>query len=447
MMFGWKKLIFFSILIGIAFLPVDSLSKNGRIESIVFDETPVNVAMLFLNEQCGFSIVVSDSVNRKITTNLKDVSCQEALEIIAKGLNLRLELENGVYYLKEQVPLENIPLITKTIVLKYAKSQELVSVITPLLSQRGKISADAHSNSIVLTDIEKKVNEIINVISELDTRFLQVVIEAKIIQANNKDIENLGIDWTVGEKYTGNEASLATLDPLSGIGGVIGQIKYSRIFDRFTLSTILGALLGKSKGELIAQPTIVSRDNSQAKIEMGSRIPIKTLDPSGNIRTEYVDVGTKLIVTPHVISSDASSEQTSFSNISATPASKGEIMLDIYAERSTYEPSGEIGVIIHTQNASSRILVKNGETIVIGGLTSDDKKSSEQGIPVLSQIPILGHLFKYSSKTNEKIDLLIFITPTIVEEGSVTGLEQLKSQVSSKIGENNGRKKDYILPQ
>jgi type IV pilus assembly protein PilQ len=165
--------------------------------------------------------------------------------------------------------------------------------------------------------------------------------------------------------------------------------------DRF--SAALNYLFDDNKAEIVAQPQITTLNNKEAKIFMGKQIPIQTQDEAGNTVTQMVNAGTQLTVTPYV-------------------SGDGKIMLALNVSKESYEGSVAAPIII-TQSAETNILVNNGETVVIAGLTHNEKQEGERGIPILKDIPILGNLFKMSNKSTVKNDLVIFVTPNIIHSG------------------------------
>ncbi|MBU1751672.1 MAG: type II and III secretion system protein [Chloroflexi bacterium] len=151
------------------------------------------------------------------------------------------------------------------------------------------------------------------------------------------------------------------------------------------------------KGKIIAHPEITTLDNTEARIQMGQKVPVKQFDESGNVVIKFEEVGTILVVTPHI-------------------TAENQVLMYLKPERSTYQFDPN-GVIINTNNAETRVIVENGQTAVIGGLTTQDEVESVIGVPLLKDIPVLGMLFRFRQVRTENRDLVIFVTPSIVEEG------------------------------
>ena len=174
----------------------------------------------------------------------------------------------------------------------------------------------------------------------------------------------------------------------------VGEFIFSTAQPGWELDAALRALVSDGNGKIVAHPEVITVDNKEATIQSGQKIPIKTFDPSGNVVITFEEVGTILRVTPHI-------------------TSENRILLHLKPERSTYEFDPN-GVIINTNNAETNVVVENGQTVVIGGLTTQDVVKNHIGVPVLKDIPLLGHLFGYTKKRVENRDLVIFVTPTVV---------------------------------
>ncbi len=163
----------------------------------------------------------------------------------------------------------------------------------------------------------------------------------------------------------------------------------------WTVDAVVSAVVEEGKGKVIAHPEITTVENKEARIQMGQKIPIKQFDESGNVVIKFEEVGTILRVTPHITADN-------------------QILMHLMPERSSLEPDPS-GIIINTNNAETNVVVNNGQTAVIGGLTTQDEVESVAGIPILKDIPLLGAIFRYTTKRTENRDLVIFVTPTIVE--------------------------------
>ena len=178
---------------------------------------------------------------------------------------------------------------------------------------------------------------------------------------------------------------------------IFGQYSLQVLGSNWSVDGLVSAIIGEGKGKVVAHPEITTVVNKEARIQMGQKIPIKQFDQSGNVTTHFEEVGTILRVTPHV-------------------TRENRVLMSLRPERSFAEIS-PAGVIINTNNAETNIVVDNGQTAVIGGLTTEDEVESEVGVPILKDIPLLGAAFKYKKKSKQARDLIIFVTPTIVPDG------------------------------
>lgn len=359
----------------------------------------------------GVDIVIASGVNGKVTMTLTDKTWKEVFEIVCKLLNLAAVKEegyifvlNGDEYRKRQ--LENAtdeqevaklsPLVREVIKLDNMTAGDMQASIKELLSDRGKITVVTHNNSLIVYDTEENIRQIKSMIKKLDLETEQISISAKIIEVSSGVINNLGIQWGVMGDIAGAEAGAMHLPGTDVIQGALEQVFYG-ILPTNNVSVLMEMLFSENKGEIVAQPQITTLDNSEAKIFMGKQVPITYQDFSGNTLVKMVDAGTELTVTPHI-------------------TGKGRIKLKLDPKKKSYELTGEGVPIISEQSAMTNVVVNDGETVVIAGLTSNELLESEGGIPVLKDIPLIGNLFKRSQKSRDKKDLIIFVTPHIIKK-------------------------------
>ncbi|MBD3258880.1 hypothetical protein GF377_10635, partial [candidate division GN15 bacterium] len=177
---------------------------------------------------------------------------------------------------------------------------------------------------------------------------------------------------------------------------VFGRYTVNVLNNDWSLDAFVEAVVRSGKGKIVAHPEITTVENQEARIQMGQKVPVKQFDESGNVVIKFEEVGTILVVEPHI-------------------TAENQVLMYLKPERSTYEFDPN-GVIINTNNAETNVIVNNGQTAVIGGLTTQDEIETELGVPILKDIPLLGRLFKYTNKRTESRDLVIFVTPTIVDD-------------------------------
>ena len=409
------------------------------IKNLSLTQADIKSVLMYLSSYGGVNIVASPSVEGTVTVRLSNVSWKEALDIILQTYNLvSVETENYIrvikavdYYSEKSAEEKHAqeqetmkPLQTEIISVKYNVASEIKTAVKGLLSQRGTVDTDARTNSLILRDLPENLARVDELIQVLDKETQQVKISAQLLEVESGYLREIGVDWRIiNEKYT-NESPLETgstdsyqIDPLfpensdrqnwsqeeGRIAGTdqvtsskIAQFAFSRMQGDYNLGAVLATVESSNKGKIIAHPEVTTLDNVEAYIQMGQKIPIKQFDPSGNTIITFYDVGTKLRVTPHV-------------------TSENRVLLHLRPERSSYQFDAN-GVIINTQNAETNVVVENGETTVIGGLTNQEIKNLKVGLPFLKDIPVIGFLFGYDKKEVITRDLVIFVTPTIVDK-------------------------------
>ncbi len=298
------------------------------------------------------------------------------------------------------------PLITEYIPVNYAKAKaDVLPQIIPT-EGRGSIRVDERNNQIIITDVAEKVQKAKEIVKQIDKVTPQVIIEARIVEAGTTFSRELGTSWGLTYGPTNFEdvdlggdlsGDMSAINPPTSTRGEIG-IQFSRLIGgQFQ---ILDARLQASESEgevkIISAPKILTLDNKPAKIKQGLAYPYNKLDPDGNTTTEFKDIALELEVTPHV-----------------TPDNRIAMEISI--------KNNEIGAIINnelsftTKEANTELLVDDGDTVVIGGIRKTRKDTGESGVPELMKIPFLGWLFKTNSKSESMEELLIFITPRIVQ--------------------------------
>jgi type IV pilus assembly protein PilQ len=413
------------------------------IKTLSLNQADIRSVLMYLSSYGGVNIVASPSVEGTVTVHLANVTWKEALDIIMQTYNLvGIETENYIrvvkavdYYSEKSAEQKNAqeqetmkPLTTRIIGVKYNVAAEIKTAVKGLLSSRGTVDVDARTNSLILRDLPENLDKVSDLIGVLDKETQQVKISAQLLEVESGFLRELGVDWRiVNQRYNndspmklnadGTPSSTPAIDPLltgnpdrqtysqtegrtlgtEQIGSAkIGQFSISKVAGDYNIGAILATVESSNKGKIIAHPEVTTLDNVEAYIQMGQKIPIKQFDPSGNTIITFYDVGTKLRVTPHV-------------------TSENRILLHLVPERSSYQFDPN-GVIINTQNAETNVVVENGETAVIGGLTNQEINTLKVGLPFLKDIPGLGFLFGYDKRQVVTRDLVIFVTPTIVEK-------------------------------
>jgi len=405
------------------------MEQPRLIKSLSLTNADIRSVMMYLSAYSDINIVVSPQVDAEITMILSDVTWRQALDIILETYGLVGVEENNYvrvvkaedYYSEkraleqynaEQSTLKNLR--TRIVGVKFNVASEISDAVKGLLSGRGSVAVDERSNSLILRDLPENLDRIEELIVVLDKETRQIKISAQLLEIESRTLRELGVDWRILEgdgttlydplsdpdnpeaveywpfdSYQQESSSQMASDP-------IGDFFFHRTEGDFLLNAALKMSESSNKVKVIAHPEVTTVDNVEAFIQMGQKIPIKQFDPSGNTVITFYDVGIQLRVTPHV-------------------TSENRILMNLKPERSSYQFDPN-GVIINTQNAETNVVVDNGQTTVIAGLTMQQEISLRVGLPILKDIPLLGYLFSYDKKEIQSNDLVIFVTPTIVEE-------------------------------
>jgi type IV pilus assembly protein PilQ len=367
---------------------------------------------------------------------LFNVPWDQALDIIlkSKGLgqvregniiridtnpNIAKQQDEAAKAKEAQVKAEDLK--TLIIPINYAKAADLSTTLKKNLSSRGELTVNEPTNSLIAKDVPQNIADIQQLIKLLDLPTPQVLIEARIVQANTNFARDLGVQWgysikdAVGTNQFAINAGPGTGDafgvqvpnfavnlPASGSAGPVGNVGFTlgRLTGSNPFNLDLRLSAGEAMGEtkIISSPRVVTLDNREALIQQGDTIPFETISDKGT-QTEFVDATLNLTVTPHI-----------------TP--NGSVIMKIKAKKNAIGDfrSGRGAPSISKREASTEVMVQDGETTVIGGIFESTKSDSELGIPWLRNIPLLGWLFKRESTSDQNRELLIFITPTIVKK-------------------------------
>ena len=380
------------------------------IKSLNLQHADIHSVLDFLSSYSGVNIVAGPKVEGEVTLQIKDVTWRQALNIISETNGL--VVVQGDNYLrvlpqkdfiaeqmakgKYEADLANLGrLETRVFHINHAKARTLSTSLKELTSSRGKIEVDERTNSLIIKDRPDNLNMISSLIDSLDRETPQIQIEAKLLEIDTSALWELGIDWqAIRGGSSPLEISQSTVE--RNVSEVIGKFTYGTVRNNFDLNSVIASLASRNKAHVLAQPSISTMDNQTATILMGQEIPLKMFDQAGNVVIKMYQVGTKLIVTPHI-------------------TSPTRISMHLHPERSSYsyDPNG---VIISTQKAETNVVVSDGQTAVIGGLTNQEKKSFQKGIPILKDIPLLGMLFRYTKHETVTNDLVIFVTPHLIKD-------------------------------
>ena len=389
------------------------------IENLQFQSADIRSVLTFLADYGGVNVVIAPGVEGTVTIKLRDIQWREAMDIVGRTYNLAVVQEESGYirilnsreYRTEVSEQEKhrveqqkmVDLDTKIIKISNSVSGDIMNAVKSLMSERGSVESDPRSNSIIIQDVPDNMERLMGYIAELDKPAHQIKISAQLVEIYTDDMYELGVDWYAGgtEVFDHHSVTQGLDINASDVSKSVVSYQVAVAGTGYDVRAMVDAIVANGRGKIIAHPEITTIDNHEARIQMGARVPVKQFDESGNVVIQFEEVGTMLTVTPHI-------------------TAENQILMNLKPERSTFEFDPN-GVIINTSNAQTTVIVANGQTAVIGGLTTEDEIESEHGVPILKDIPILGMLFKYKTKKTESRDLVIFVTPTIVEQDLAMG--------------------------
>jgi type IV pilus assembly protein PilQ len=410
----------------------------GRRISLDFQQADISNVLRLIAEVSGFNIVIGEGVKSKVTMKLVSVPWDQALDMILKMNGLGKIKQGNILWIDS---LANIAkqedesmrakdaktkaedLVDRVFYIRNLQAQELFTTLRQSLSPRGRIQMSQGTNALVVQDTESKMAVIKQLIDGLDLQVPQVQIEARIVQADTVYARGLGVQWGIRNTDFGTNtfagvgnitgpfaggkvptdflvnlpAQVAGLPAVPAVGYTFGKLADGLALD---MRLSAGELLGLAK--VIAAPKVTTLDKREAKISQGESIPFQTTSLQGT-QTTFVDANLELNVTPQIASRD--------------PKEIGKkIMMKVRATRNAVGArSNPAGPSIDRREANTQVMVRDGETMVIGGVFIDTQNNNVQGVPYLSRIPVLGWLFKNKSESVSKQELLIFLTPSIVQ--------------------------------
>ena len=432
-------------------------SQAARI-TVQWDNASIEDVVAGFAAFSGRTIILGKDIKGTVTAEVKNQPWDLAMNAVLESQGLAVKtLPGGIFNVVSQIELaradSTVPITTRLVRVNYAKATSLVPSVASILSKRGQAVADSTSNSLVITEVTSRIDEVVEFVKGLDQRTPQVSIQAKIIFVDRQDVEQIGVKYDLGSttqffnklvqrpdprtakpvdtdldgvpdalvptsNFPSNE-NIVSLggNSLSALGNASQEVVnpaldliFSTAIGNFDLTAFLQALQSVELADIQAEPTITTLDNRQAEILVGDRVPIRVIDvsavstgggtgtPVPRATVQFQQTGINLRVTPHVTGTR-------------------QILMEVHAERSNVRPASvDIGFTFQTQQADNQILVNDGETAVIGGLTVTEVTVTKSGIPFLVDLPILGKLFGFTSQTESRRDLLILITPHIIDD-------------------------------
>ncbi|MDO9610530.1 MAG: type IV pilus secretin PilQ [Serpentinimonas sp.] len=422
---------------------------TGEKISLNFQNIEVRALLQVIADFSNFNVITSDTVTGSLTMRLRDVPWDQALDIVLQAKNLGMRRTGNVIWIaprteilaKEREVLEAAqairglePVRTQSFRLNFARAQEVAAHLTTavgsgesevrILSRQGSVFAEPRTNQLFVTDIASKLEEIQTLIQTLDVPMRQVLIEARIVEAEDSFGRNLGVrfggriaDPVMLARHRGNE--LQTTLGFGSIGATgAGNARVTNIptptigsgtfaFSLFnpSVTRLLNLEIEASESDrrlkTIASPRVVTADQREATIEDGRKIPFLRRDADGNTTVEFIDASLKLVVTPQI-----------------TP--DGDVIMQLRVNNDTpIVFNGQTAV--QTKSVQTQVLVENGGTVVIGGIFTQEETNNQARVPVLGELPVLGHLFRSNQTSTRRTELLVFITPRVLTEITALG--------------------------
>jgi type IV pilus assembly protein PilQ len=435
---------------------------TGERLTLNFQDIDTRAVLQLLADASGQNIVVSDSVTGNVTLRLQNVPWDQALDIVLKTKGLDKRKEGNVIIVAPQAELatrekaelaarkdvqELAPLRSEYLQVNYAKAQDMAALIksqnNSMLSARGSVAVDERTNTLLLLDTSDKLADIRRLVATLDIPVRQVLIESRIVIVNN-DFERqigsvfgltnfqkyganglvattgtaAGTDQMVSSAITNSQATPGTVTPIMIPTGTAATNRYnvnlpvtspagsfalSVLGNNFLVDLELSAAQAETQANIISSPRVITANQKEATIEQGIEIPYQQSASSGATTIQFKKAVLSLKVTPQI-----------------TPDNRIILDLDVRDDSvgTIVVASGGVNVpSINTREISTQVLVNDGQTVVLGGILQTTQREDDTKVPFLGDIPILGHLFKSTDHTDDKDELMIFITPKIVHEG------------------------------
>jgi type IV pilus assembly protein PilQ len=432
---------------------------TGERLTLNFQDIETRAVLQLLADVSGRNIVVSDTVTGNVTLRLQSVPWDQALDIVlaTKGLDKR---QNGNVLIvapaeeiaaREKADLEARkeiqelePLVSEFLQVNYAKASDLAELIrgkgeNALLSSRGSVSLDERTNTLLIQDTTDRINDIRRLVTTLDIPVRQVLIESRIVVVRDDFSRELGTRWGVTAVDDRSDGLIAVSGNATGTGTIVnsavdninntgnpfpvdlpalddrfnvnlpvaspaGRLAVALLDEDFLVDLELSALQAEGRGEVISSPRVITANQREAFIKQGVEIPYQESSSSGATTTQFKEAVLSLTVTPQITPDDRI-----IMDLLVTKDSVGQVITN---ERGGQVPS------IDTRSVETQVLVNNGQTVVLGGIYETEQSEDYRKVPFLGDIPLVGYLFRNTSRVSNKSELLIFVTPKILREGS-----------------------------
>jgi len=415
---------------------------TGERLSLNFQDIEVRAVLQLIADFTGLNLVASDTVSGSITLRLKNVPWDQALDIILRSKGLAMRQVGNVIMVapseeiaaREKLELESqkqiqelAPLVTEFVQVNYAKASDIASLLkaeeTTLLSERGAVSVDERTNTLLVRDTSENLGAVRRLVTQLDIPVRQVLIESRIVVADDDFNRDLGVRFGVSRAQEMDDPDKTFfvgggLPGVTDFGGTVAfntQDRENLIVDLplagpsaaidfaivdipdFILQLELQALQTEGRGEVLANPRVVTSNQKEAVIEQGTEIPFQEASSSGATSTSFKPAVLSLRVTPQITPDD-------------------RIIMDLAVNQDTVGQEFAGIPSVDTRALTTQVLVNNGDTVVLGGIFEQTKRTDKEKVPFFGDLPYLGFLFRQESIRDEKTELLIFVTPKILKE-------------------------------
>lgn len=419
---------------------------TGERLSLNFQDIEVRAVLQIIADFTGLNLVSSDSVQGNVTLRLQNVPWDQALDIVLKSKGLGMRQVGNVIMVapseeiaarekqefESQRQIEDLaPLTSDLIQINYAKADDIATLLkapeNSMLSERGNVTVDQRTNTLLVRDTADKLSDIRKLVSKLDIPVRQVLIESRVVVANDDFSRDLGVRMGVtGARENGSNGVIAvsgsaagtstivnsaplpvalpSLDnrlnvnlPVTTTAGQAGRIALAVLGSDYLIDLELSAMQAEGRGEVVSTPRVITSNQNEASIEQGVEIPYLTAASSGATTVQFKKAVLGLTVKPHITPDD-------------------RIILDLTVSKDSV---GEVfqGVpSVDTRQVTTQVLVNNGETVVLGGIYEQERAEGVAKVPLLGDLPLVGALFRQTSKVDRKNELLIFVTPKILKE-------------------------------
>ena len=385
-------------------------------------QVEVRRLLQLLADQRSISVMISDDVKGTLTMNLVDVSAADAWALILNAAGLAERIHQNIRYVapapsiaaREQATLSEaqtveqlMPLTTQVLRIRYARAEQLLTHLSngqSLLSGRGEVWVDERLNALVVSDVPDRVDSVSRLVSRLDVPLNQVAIEARIVTASDTLNHQLGIQWRADlsnlDTLTGETSAASDINRLvatTALAAAAPTLALGILRPGTAIDAELSLLAEQGKARVLAKPKILTLDQSPASIESGVQIPYQETSRSGATSTSFRDAVLSLHVLPQI-----TPDQNIMMQLKVKQDTVGQIFNGV--------PS------INTNEIQTRVLVGNGETVVLGGILQEDANDAERKTPLLGDLPVIGRVFRRRITRQDQQELLVFVTPTLVSQ-------------------------------